>query len=114
MLIDEAINIIKPYVSEGSRKQYDDYVLCNDNDRYEALKMTIEWLEELKEYRNGFIEARQTDYENAYAKGLRDGYNAGVTDSLKTIEESVWKDTEMLVENINELKQDFYGGYQND
>lgn len=55
-----------------------------------------EWLEELKEYRKGFTEARNKDYETAYAKGFNDGcakfsvgqdYNDGITDFANKIVE---------------------------
>lgn len=51
-----------------------------------------EWLEELKVVRN-------LDKTN-----FSDGYNKGIDDCLNTIENCCWKDSEMLVELVKELK----------
>lgn len=57
----------------------------------------IDLLEELKEYRKGFTEARNKDYETAYAKGFNDGcakfsvgqdYNNGIDDFVKELKKN--------------------------
>lgn len=55
-------------------------------------KQIAEWLEELKAVRN-------LDKSN-----FSDGYNKGIDDCLNIIENCCWKDSEMLVELVKELK----------
>ena len=49
------------------------------------------------------IKALQYD-RNQYEKGHKDGYEFGIDRCIKMIEETVWRDTDMLVESIRELK----------
>lgn len=62
-------------------------------------------IEELKQYRTiGTIEEVKSMVhigEWAYTKG----YNKAIDECLKMIEETVWRDTDMLVENIRQLKE---------
>ena len=41
---------------------------------------------------------------NQYVKGYKDGYADAIDECIKIIEETVWRDTDMLVESIRELK----------
>lgn len=49
------------------------------------------------------IKAMQYD-RNQYEKGYKDGYADAIDECIKVIEETVWRDTAMLVENIRSLK----------
>jgi tetrahydromethanopterin S-methyltransferase subunit A len=49
------------------------------------------------------IKALQYDREQ-YRKGYKDGYADAIDECIRIIEETVWKDTDMLVESIRELK----------
>lgn len=49
------------------------------------------------------IKALQYD-RGQYEKGHKDGYEFGIDECIKIIEETVWRDTDMLVESIRELK----------
>lgn len=49
------------------------------------------------------IKALQYD-RNQYEKGHKDGYEFGIDRCIRIIEETTWKDTDMLVESIRELK----------
>lgn len=39
-----------------------------------------------------------------YVKGYKDGYADAIDECIKIIEETTWRDTDMLVESIRELK----------
>ena len=68
-------------------------------EQYEA----IGTVEELKAIKNdgGFTD----DLLNmGYTKGIKDGYVKSIDECIKIIEETVWKDTDMLAESIRELK----------
>ena len=43
-------------------------------------------------------------YDYAYKDGYSDGYAKAIDECIKIIEETVWKNTDMLVESIRELK----------
>lgn len=58
----------------------------------EKYKQLAEWLEELKTIRN----LDKTNFSG--------GYNKGIDDCLNIIENCCWKDSEMLVELVKELK----------
>ena len=58
----------------------------------EEYKQLAEWLKELKYMRN----LDKTDFG--------DVYNKGIDDCLNIIENCCWKDSEMLVELVKELK----------
>lgn len=49
------------------------------------------------------IKALQYD-RNQYEKGYKDGYNKAIDECIRIIEETPWKDADMLVESIMELK----------
>lgn len=82
MTIDEAIARIKEDL-EIKRMLTSEYSLEQG---------LVIWLEELKSMRN-------LDKTN-----FSDGYNKGIDDCLNIIENCCWKDSEMLVELVKELK----------
>lgn len=49
------------------------------------------------------IKALQYD-RNQYEKGHKDGYADAIDECIKIIEETTWRDTDMLVESIRGLK----------
>lgn len=95
MTIDEAIEHSKAKAKEQkyyakfehNRMMYQSCIKCAEE--HEQL---AEWLEELKAVRN-------LDKTN-----FSDGYNKGIDDCLNIIENCCWKDSEMLVELVKELK----------
>lgn len=82
MTIDEAIKRVKEDL-EIKRTLTSEYSLERN---------LVVWLEELKAMRN-------LDKTN-----FSDGYNRGIDDCLNIIENCCWKDSEMLVELVKELK----------
>lgn len=82
MTLDETIEHIKEDL-EIKRTLTSDYSLERN---------LVIWLEELKTIRN-------LDKTN-----FSDGYNKGIDDCLNIIENCCWKDSEMLVELVKELK----------
>ena len=78
--------------------------------------MHIETFRELEQYRSiGTVEEVKNAYGRGYNQGSIDraeelqkcreyGYNKAIDKCIRIIEETVWKDTDMLVESIRELK----------
>lgn len=90
MTIDEAIERCKTLATKGYIIFSNDPDIAEEcNEKYKQL---AEWLEELKYMRN-------LDKNN-----FSDGYNKGIDDCLNIIENCCWKDSEMLVELVKELK----------
>ena len=94
MSIDEAIERCETLATKGHIVFSRDPDIAEEcNEKYKQL---AEWLKELKDMRN-------LDKTN-----FSDGYNRGIDDCLNIIENCCWKDSEMLVELVKELKG---GGY---
>ena len=102
MTIDEAIELLKiericVRHADVCDRECGKCSLVQDTDKLlEMYDSVCDWLEELKDMRN-------LDKTN-----FSDGYNRGIDDCLNIIENCCWKDSEMLVALVKELKG---GGY---
>ncbi len=90
MTLDEAIERCKTLATKGNIIFSRDPDIAKEcNEKYRQL---AEWLEELKAIRN----LDKTNFSG--------GYNKGIDDCLNIIENCCWKDSDMLVELVKELK----------
>ena len=113
--IEDAIYCAKAMACLEACEECRFYGLCHTwcDDVY---RIIIDALEEIQQYRAiGTVEELQAyklgdcmndceHYKNCANYIYSKGYNKAIDECIKIIEETVWKDTDMLVESIRELK----------